>query len=186
MTIFVNLLDIIGLSVAGLILLLFASLFVYLEIKKRIENKQNKYMETDIPNLSNSENIGKNLKPFDLQAARSGKPVCTRDGKKARILCFDRIASTPIVALVKTRDTLEKVYQYYNNGRCYNSNGRIKNDLVMDDVKYEGWINIYYDIDNPFYSGIFKTKEEAERFYQQHDSDIDKTKVRTIKVEWEE
>ena len=42
MTIFVNLLDIIGLSVAGLILLLFASLFVYLEIKKRIENKQKK------------------------------------------------------------------------------------------------------------------------------------------------
>ena len=143
-------------------------------------------METDIPNLSNSENIGKNLKPFDLQAARSGKPVCTRDGKKARILCFDRIASTPIVALVKIRDTLEKVYQYDNNGRCYNSNGRIKNDLVMDDIKHEGWINIHYDIDNPFYSGIFKTKEEAERFYQQHDSDIDKTKVRTIKVEWEE
>ncbi len=42
MTVFVNLLDIIGLSVVGLILLLFASLFVYLEIKKRIENKRMK------------------------------------------------------------------------------------------------------------------------------------------------
>ena len=42
MTIFVNLLDIIGLSVAGLIILLFASLFVYTEINKRIENKRMK------------------------------------------------------------------------------------------------------------------------------------------------
>lgn len=125
-------------------------------------------------------------KEFDLELAKSGFPVKTRNGEKVRILCFNMIASTPIVALVKIRDTLEKVYQYYNNGRCYNSNGCIKNDLVMDDVKHEGWINIHYDIENPFYSGIFKTKEEAERFYQQHDSDIDKTKIRTIKVEWEE
>lgn len=124
-------------------------------------------------------------KEFDLELAKSGFPVKTRNGGKVMILCFNRIASTPIVALVKIRDTLEKVYQYYNNGRCYNSNGCSK-DLVMDDVKHEGWINIHYDIDNPFYSGIFKTKEEAERFYQQHDSDIDKTKIRTIKVEWEE
>ena len=42
MTVFVNLLDIIGLSVVGLILLLFALLFVYTEIKKRIGNKRMK------------------------------------------------------------------------------------------------------------------------------------------------
>lgn len=42
MTVFVNLLDLIGLLVAGLTLLLFTSLFVYLEMKKRIENKRMK------------------------------------------------------------------------------------------------------------------------------------------------
>ena len=126
-------------------------------------------METDIPNLSNSENIGKNLKPFDLQAARSGKPVCTRDGKKARILCFDRIASPPIVALVKIRDTLEKVYQYDNNGRCYNSNGRIKNDLVMDDVKHEGWVNVYRDADTGLpYCGKFIYPSESDAVTQRN------------------
>lgn len=124
------------------------------------------------------------MKEFDLELAKAGHPVQTRDGKRVRILCFDRIASSPIVALVKIRDTLEKVYRYYNNGKCYDSHDSIENDLVMDDVKHEGWINIYYDIDNPFYSGIFKTKEDAERFYQQHDSDIDETKVKTIKIEW--
>lgn len=38
---------------------------------------------------SSSEKIGKNLKPFDLETAKAGKPVCTRDGRKARIICFD-------------------------------------------------------------------------------------------------
>lgn len=60
-------------------------------------------------------------KEFDLELAKAGFPVKTRNGEKVRILCFDRIASTPIVALVKIRDTLEKVYQYYNNGRCYDN-----------------------------------------------------------------
>ena len=31
-----------------------------------------------------------NLKPFDIQKAGEGKPVFTRDGRKARIICFDR------------------------------------------------------------------------------------------------
>ena len=29
-----------------------------------------------------------NLKEFDLEAAKAGKPVCTKDGRKARIICF--------------------------------------------------------------------------------------------------
>lgn len=41
------------------------------------------------------------MKEFDLEKAKAGHPVCTRDGKEARILCFDRIGHRPIVALVK-------------------------------------------------------------------------------------
>ena len=46
-----------------------------------------------------------NLKPFNLKAAKEGKPVCTRDGRKARIICFDRKFyhdgyNYPIVAMV--------------------------------------------------------------------------------------
>ena len=47
MTVFVNLLDIIGLSVVGLIIVLFLSLFVYLEINKRIENKRMKNQKNE-------------------------------------------------------------------------------------------------------------------------------------------
>ena len=41
-----------------------------------------------------------NLKPFDLQKAKEGKPVCTRDGRKARIICFDVNNDKPIVAVI--------------------------------------------------------------------------------------
>ena len=47
MTVFVNLLDIIGLSVVSLIIVLFLSLFVYLEINKRIENKRMKNQKNE-------------------------------------------------------------------------------------------------------------------------------------------
>ena len=60
------------------------------------------------------EEIKPTLKEFDLEAAKLGKPVCTRDGRKARIICFDRIDSTglnlPIVALIQCEG--QKFYSY--------------------------------------------------------------------------
>lgn len=47
-----------------------------------IEIKQNK---------EDMEEKKLNLKEFDIEAAKAGKPVCTRDGRKARIICFDRM-----------------------------------------------------------------------------------------------
>ena len=117
------------------------------------------------------------MKEFDLELAKAGHPVQTRDGKKARILCFDRIASTPIVALVKIRDTLEKVYQYDNNGRCYNSNGRIKNDLVMDDVNADTGLP---------YCGKFIYPSESDAVTHNDPADASDKKVSITKIEWEE
>ena len=58
-----------------------------------IEIKQNK---------EDMEEKKLNLKPFDIQKAREGKPVCTRDGRKARIICFDvKWATHPIIALIE-------------------------------------------------------------------------------------
>lgn len=57
----------------------------------------------------NKENMGEkklNLKEFNLEAAKAGKPVCTRDGRKARIICFDTInkSNYPIIALLEDKD----------------------------------------------------------------------------------
>ena len=99
-----------------------------------IEIKQNKKEDMEGKKL--------NLKPFDLQKAREGKPVCTRDGRKARIICWDRIDSTgcnlPIVALVQCEET-EVLQLYHDDGKC-----DVKADLylMMLSEKKEGWVNV--------------------------------------------
>ena len=113
------------------------------------------------------------LKPFDIQKAREGKPVCTRDGRKARIICFDRIDSTgcnlSIVALIQCEGT--EVLQLYRDDGKRDAEADL--DLMMLPEKKEGWVNVYKD-------SIYKTKEEA---FNRRDKE---KYLMTIKVEWEE
>ena len=119
---------------------------------------------------SDKKNSKLTLKEFDLEAAKAGKPVCTRDGRKARIICFDLKAEKPIVALI-TNDDKEEAHFYYNNGRSNQYQG-YRYDLMMLPEKKTGWINIKKD------GGIFKSREEAER----NCSDD----YFVVEVEWEE
>ena len=103
---------------------------------------------------SSSEKIEKNLKPFDLETAKAGKPVCTRDGRKARIIsCSLRNKNFPIAAIVE--DEEENVYQFEANGVCDEHDENL--DLMMLPEKRSGWINVKKD------AGLFKSREEAER-----------------------
>ena len=111
-------------------------------------------------------------KSFNLEAAKSGKPVCTRDGRKARIICFDRDWDMHIVALV-TDPLGESVHYYLSNGKV-DFDKQNDEDLMMLPEKKEGWINIYKE-------QCYKTKEEAV----QNKCD-DYAYIDTIKVEWEE
>ena len=97
-----------------------------------------------------------NLKPFDLEKARLGKPVCTRDGRKARIICFDAKGNKPIIALVEM-GTAETPNNYPIDGKAV-SIKETSCDLMMLPEKKEGWININKD------ACLFKSKEEAERY----------------------
>lgn len=163
-----------------------------------IEIKQNKEdMEQEIEYFGdenakcfNSESIEKNLKPFNLDAAKQGKPVCTRDGCKARIICFD--AKFPktgnIVTLVEKENGEEVTLYYYDDGHCSIGRGY---DLMMLPEKKEGWINIY-NADTTFYyvdGRVFETKDEA---VQEAKEEVEKEQrekneyIDTIRVEWEE
>lgn len=54
------------------------------------------------------------MHPFDLEAAKHGQPVCTRDGRKVRIICFDAIGyRQPIIALVTNFDGKEDIETHY-------------------------------------------------------------------------
>ena len=120
----------------------------------KIEIKQNKedmgdnadirpYDELFSPStVSNTKHLAKeemeenklNLKPFDIQKAKEGKPVCTRDGRKARIICWDRYASCyHIVALIECKgfpNKEEEVKVYTDNGK-YISGEENAYDLMM-------------------------------------------------------
>ena len=113
-----------------------------------------------------------NLKPFDLEAAKAGKPVCTRDGRKARIICFDAKGDPcPIIALVE-ENNIESAYRYDKNGQ--NAYKKSELDLMMLPEKKEGWVNVYKE-------RCYETREEAIRHIAPGTKYVD-----TIRVEWEE
>ena len=142
-----------------------------------LEIKQNK------EDMEDMEEKKLNLKPFDLQKAKQGKPVCTRDGRKARIICFDlqSIEKTPIVAAVQVTDKQEVISHYYEDGRQF-VDGISELDLMMLPEKKERWINIYRNEKGEYWSEqiLFSTKKDATDFVHDH------TYVTTVKVEWEE
>lgn len=119
-----------------------------------------------------------NLKPFDLEAAKAGKPVCTRDGRKARIISFDRHGEDcPIIALVvdSKNAECEEVIDYTLDGIC-NENiiNHNKYDLMMLPQKKEGWIIIHKE--------AIYDKETAEKIARETTANV----IRIQKIEWEE
>ena len=133
---------------------------VSIEIKQKQEDMEEKKL---------------NLKPFDLKKAKEGKPVCTRDGRKTRILCYDfkQNEEYPILVAVENKDGKECALLYSNDGvsEMYKSSN---NELAMLPEKKEGWVNVYKE-------RCYETKEEAiEATYD------GVTYVDTVKVCWEE
>ena len=98
----------------------------------------------------------KKFKPFNLEAAKAGEPVCTRDGREVRIICFDRIGNLSIIALVKNRES-ETVYYYYNNGKDNKEDIEKDYDLLMKPIIKTGWINVHKN------NGLYETEEDAKK-----------------------
>lgn len=127
----------------------------------------------------------KKVKPFDLEAAKAGKPVCTRDGRNARIICFDRICGDDyykIVACVTAFDgDFEEVLSYGIDGYIVDSQNPKDEDLIMLLEKKEGWVNVYNSLGVVTFShNPYDTKKEAlanvkPKYY-----------VDTVKINWEE
>lgn len=117
------------------------------------------------------EECKSSLKEFDLEAAKAGKPVCTRDGRKARIICFDAKGEKPIIALIANGNS-EDVNYYYITGKVRFLDKEDENDLMMLPEKKEGWILLRKD------GCVFDNEEVAKK------NCTDDYFV--AKVEWEE
>lgn len=147
---------------------------IYVEIKQNKEDMKEKKL---------------NLRPFDLEAAKAGKPVYTRDGRKVRIICFDAKCIKPIVALIQGSDNSEQIEYYTENG-VFSNGGTGKNrDLMILLEKKEGWVNIYGEEKGRYCSNvIYSSKEEALNISKQslNISKQSEEHITTIKIEWEE
>lgn len=124
-----------------------------------------------------------NLKPFDLEAAKAGAPVVTRNGRSVRIICTDMIdGEYPVIALVR-EGHWESLRSYTTDGKCVVGEIISELDLFMASVKRLGWVNLYRDGGNRIVTGntVHDSKSEASG-----GSDDFTDYLATVPVEWEE
>lgn len=126
------------------------------------------------------------MRPFNLEEAKAGKPVCTRDGKDARIICFDmRNPIYQIVALIddKAFYNTEIISLCTKSGTDAINGEDTRNDLFMKTEKKEGWVNVYEHPEHESFVGskIFESEESAKMAALKNDG-----YRATTKIEWEE
>jgi len=102
------------------------------------------------------------MKPFCLDKALSGSPVCTRDGREVTEIHYFKTAidSYPVVAVAD-----ECLNSYTMDGKKHESSESTF-DLFLAPTKKTYWVNLYKNnaIENwPLVKGTWLTKEEAER-----------------------
>lgn len=82
-----------------------------------------------------------NLKPFDLEKAKAGAKVVTRDGRDIRIICFDKKGKYPIVGLLEILFDEESMLQFSEDGKYFGVADESIYDLFMEPVKKKGWVS---------------------------------------------
>lgn len=126
-------------------------------------------------------------KPFDLVLAKEGHPVCTRGGRPARIIAFDkkgRAIDGHLVALVTyPKSETEDVVVYDEKGTVLTGYCDTRDmDLVMQ-CSHVGWVNVYKDRGEYKVSEyIFPTKQDAINDWPRDKNDD----IFTTKIEWED
>lgn len=126
------------------------------------------------------------MKPFDLEAAKAGAPVITRDGRPARIICFDKIGSEwPLIVLIYNGDS-ERLNGFTLKGTMWKSQEPDPRDLFMAPVKKEGWVILYKSkFGNVYpYPQVYKTKQDAH-FCPPMPAEGEKY-LGAVPIEWEE
>jgi len=109
------------------------------------------------------------------------KPVQTRDGRPARIVCRDAKGSYPIVAMIEI-DGEEQPKTYTADGK-FDRFGGLPLDLINIPTKRTGWVNVYPPYEGSmqiaFLSDAYRTREEA-------DKDAAECRIACVQIEWEE
>lgn len=124
------------------------------------------------------------MKKFNLEEyLKNPRDLVTRNGRKARVICKDRVSKAcPLVVLVTMEDGEEIPFTYHTDGKFYHDESEL--DLFFAPEEHEGWINLFGDSLCELYIGdlrIFESKENAEKKGKNH-----RDYIKSVKIKWEE
>lgn len=128
------------------------------------------------------------MKPFDLERAKKGEPVITRDGRNVRIICFDHKSVDKSYTIVATiyNDDCEEFQTYRNDGRFNYDNRDSYRDLFMKPVIKTYHYCIYEYINNKDKSFVISQLwNDLEKLKARYESSkkIKVLEYRTINIE---
>lgn len=97
------------------------------------------------------------MKPFDLERAKAGDPVVTRDGLPVRIVDFNykpSIQAYSILVIIQNDDGHEISCAYDHKGNYFpGSNTDSVHDLFMAPKKVQYWANVFRNTHGGLYAG---------------------------------
>ena len=108
------------------------------------------------------------LVDFDLAKAKDGAKVVTRDGERARIICYDKVDDTdleyPIVALIMAGTIKgECMMDYTLKGKWNGCQEESCKDLMIEETEFEdGDIIAFGSLKDVPFLGIFKSYSVGE------------------------
>lgn len=117
------------------------------------------------------------MKPFDIEQAKAGKPVQTRDGRDVEIVRFNLRGDSPILAIIKLLE-YDCAIRFSIDGSYNRKLKENYNDLFMKSETKEGWVAVIAGGKSCF---IYDTEEEAKTIGGAYPSF-----VAVAKIEWEE
>ena len=128
------------------------------------------------------------MKQFSLDEYHKNpsKPLVTRSGLSARIVCDDAPGDFPVIAIIDKMSTVDNCVThvaYRKNGLVNPDGVHSPYDLFFASKKCEGWVNIFKNDDGENFVtySIYKSKEDAEREEKQR-SDY----IASVEIKWEE
>ena len=118
------------------------------------------------------------MKPFNLEEAKAGKPICDRLGRDCKFIAYvEESERFNIVCL----DYSKCIQTYTNNGNFIDESCGISDlDIFMKSERKEAWVNVYGQYGKEAVYGInYSTKDEALK-----NIIIDSCYLDTVKIEY--
>jgi hypothetical protein len=128
------------------------------------------------------------MKPFNLEEAKAGKPVCTRTGLPVRIICFDYLDDHyNLIGLIRITENDENISVFTSEGMYFMGSEENEYDLFMNTTNRTHICIMQTKDGKIFPYPQFFTREKALTFCD--DCDAPKTgiaKIAITEVTWEE